>query len=184
MLERAELQENETVLVVGGGGGVSAAAMAFAVAFHARGYVTSRSQEKIDQAIVRGASGGFLSEADFGVQMADLGGADLVVDNVGAATLRQSMKAAKPGGTIAICGGTSGPKFELTLPHLFFKELEIMGSTMGTHAQFARATEYVGSGRVDVPVDRVFAFEQLSDAMAYLESGEQAGKVAISRSTS
>jgi NADPH:quinone reductase-like Zn-dependent oxidoreductase len=184
MLERADLRENETVLVVGVGGGVSAAAMAFSVAFHTRVYVTSRSQKKIDQAIERGAAGGFLSDSDFGAQMVAVGGADLVIDNVGAATLRQSMKAAKPGGTIAICGGTSGPKFELTLPHLFFKELEIMGSTMGTHAQFARATEYVGSGRVDVPVDRVFEFEQLSAAMAYLECGDQAGKVAIGRSIS
>lgn len=179
MLERADLQEDQTVLVVGVGGGVSAAAMAFAVAFHARVYVTSRSQAKIDWAIEHGASGGFLSDDTFGAEMAALGAADLVVDNVGSATIRQSMKAAKPGGTIAICGATSGPKFELTLPHLFFKELKIMGSTMGTHAQFARATEYVGSGRVSIPVDRVFEFEQLPAAMAYLDSGDQTGKIAL-----
>ncbi len=181
MLERADLQENQTVLVVGVGGGVSAAAMAFAVAFHTRVFVTSRSQEKIDWAISQGATGGFLSDQDFGSEVSALGGADVVVDNVGPATLRQSMKAARPGGRIAICGGTSGPKFELTLPHLFFKELEIIGSTMGTHSQFARATEYVGSGRVNIPVSRTFAFDDLPEAMAFLDSGGQLGKIAISR---
>lgn len=181
MLERAGIRENKTVLVVGVGGGVSAAAMAFAVAFHTRVFVTSRSQEKIDWAISQGAAGGFLSDQNFGEEVTALGGADVVIDNVGPATLRQSMKAARPGGTIAICGGTSGPKFELTLPHLFFKELEIIGSTMGTHSQFARATEYVGSGDVKIPVSRTFAFDDLPEAMSYLDAGDQTGKIAISR---
>jgi NADPH:quinone reductase-like Zn-dependent oxidoreductase len=80
-----------------------------------------------------------------------------------------------------VCGGTSGPKFELSLPYLFFKQLEIVGSSMGNHAQFARATHYVGSGRAPCHVDRVFGFEDVPEAMAYLDSGAQTGKVAISR---
>lgn len=181
MLERADLQEKQKTLIVGVGGGVAAAALALALAGRSEVYVTSRSQEKIDWAIEQGAVGGFLSDGDFGAEMAALGGADVVVDNVGPATLRQSIKAAKPGGRLVICGGTSGPKFELSLPNLFFKQLEIIGSTMGTHSQFARATNYVGSGRAPIPVDRAFDFEEVPSALEYLESGKQLGKIAIAR---
>lgn len=181
MLERVNLRQGERVLVVGIGGGVSAAAMSLALGIEAEVYVTSRSQGKIDWAVEQGATGGFLSDDEFGKEMAAVGGADVVIENVGPATLGQSMKAAVRGGRIAICGGTSGPRFELNLPYLFFKQLEIVGSSMGTHAQFARATQYVGSGQAKAYVDRTFAFDELPQAMAYLDSGEQVGKVAISR---
>lgn len=179
MLEKADLKDNETVLVVGVGGGVSSAAMSLAQAFGADVYVTSRSQEKIDWAVDNGALGGFDSSAEFGKEMSSLGGADLVVDNVGPATLKQSMRAAKPGGRIAICGGTSGPKFELTLPVLWFKQLELIGSSMGTHAQFARALNWIRLGKASSPVAKVFSFEELPDAMRYLDSGQQIGNVVL-----
>lgn len=181
MLERVNVQQGERVLVVGIGGGVSTAAMSLALAFGAEVYVTSRSKDKINWAVEQGASGGFLSDGEFGKEMAALGGADVIIENVGPATLGQSMKAAVRGARIAICGGTSGAKFELSLPYLFFKQLEIIGSSMGTHAQFARATHYVGSGQAITHIDRTFDFAELPEAMAYLESGEQIGKVAISR---
>ncbi len=181
MLERVGLQQGERVLVVGIGGGVSSAAMSLSLAFEAEVYVTSRSQEKIDWAIEQGAKGGFLSDGEFGKEMAALGGADVIIENVGPATLGQSLKAAVRGGRIAICGGTSGATYELSLPYLFFKQLEIVGSSMGTHAQFARATHYVGSGQSTTYVDRNFPFAELPEAMAYLDSGEQTGKIAISR---
>lgn len=180
MLEKADLKDGETVLVVGVGGGVSAAAMSLAQAFGTDVYVTSRSQEKIDWAVEHGAAGGFDSAGEFGKEMSALGGADLVVDNVGQATLKQSMRAAKPGGRIAICGATSGPKFELTLPVLWFKQLEMIGSSMGTHAQFARALNWIRLGKASSPVAKVFPFDELPDAMRYLDSGQQMGKVAIS----
>jgi NADPH:quinone reductase-like Zn-dependent oxidoreductase len=179
MLEKANLQQGETVLVVGVGGGVSALAMYLAMAFRADVYVTSRSQEKIDWAVSEGAKGGFDSTGEFGKEMADHGGADLVVDNVGPATLKQSMRAAKPGARIAICGATSGPKFELTLPVLWFKQLELVGSSMGNHAQFARALNWIRIGKAKAPVSRVFPFDELPDALRFLESGEQVGNVAL-----
>lgn len=179
MLEKAGLEQGETVLVVGVGGGVSASAMYLAMAFRADVYVTSRSQEKIDWAISEGAKGGFDSSSEFGTEMADLGGADLVVDNVGPATLKQSMRAAKPGGRIAICGATSGPKFELTLPVLWFKQLELVGSSMGNHAQFARALNWIRIGKSKSPVARVFPFDELPAALRFLDSGEQTGNVVL-----
>jgi zinc-binding alcohol dehydrogenase/oxidoreductase len=181
MLERANIDQGQRVLVVGIGGGVSTAAMSLALGFDAEVYVTSRSQEKIDWAIGQGAAGGFISDGEFGKEMAAIGGAHVVIENVGPATLAQSLKAAVRGGRVMVCGGTSGQKFELNLPYLFFKQLEIVGSSMGNHAQFARATQYVGSGKVVGHVDRVFGFDELPGAMAYLDSGAQTGKVAISR---
>lgn len=179
MLEKARLERGETVLVVGVGGGVSAAAMTLAIALGARVYVTSRSREKIDWAVENGAVGGFDSTEEFGNEMSGLGGADLVVDNVGPATLKQSMRAARPGGRIAICGGTSGARFELTLPVLWFKQLELIGSSMGSHAQFARALNWIRLGKAFSPVAKVFPFDALPEAMRYLDSGEQIGKVVI-----
>ena len=179
MLEKARLKTGETVLVVGVGGGVSAAAMSLSLALGARVYVTSRSQEKIDWAVQRGATAGFDSSAEFGKEMRSLGGADLVVDNVGPATLRQSMSGAKPGGRIAICGSTSGAKMELTIPYLFFRQLELIGSSMGNHAQFARALNWIRLGKAESPVGKIFDFTDLPDALRYLDSSEQMGKVAL-----
>lgn len=179
MLEKARLKRGETVLVVGVGGGVSAATMSLAQVFGATVYVTSRSPDKIDWAVQHGATAGFDSSGEFGKEMQSFGGADLVVDNVGPATLRQSMSAARPGGRIAICGSTSGPKLELTMPHLFFRQLELIGSSMGNHAQFARALNWIRLGKADSPVDKVFDFTDLPEALRYLESSEQLGKVAL-----
>ena len=179
MLEKANLKRGETVLVVGVGGGVAASAMYLAMAFGADVYVTSRSAEKIGWALGEGARGGFDSTAEFGKEMSALGGADLVIDNVGPATLKQSMRAAKAGGRIAICGATSGPKFELTLPVLWFRQLELVGSSMGNHAQFARTLNWIRLGKAKSPVARVFPFSELPDAMRFLESGEQTGNVVL-----
>lgn len=181
MLEKARLKRGETVLVVGVGGGVSAAAMYLSQAFGAEVYVTSRSQEKLDWAVNEGAVAGFDSSTEFGKEMAALGGADLVIDNVGPATLKQSMRAAKAGGRVAICGSTSGAKFELTVPLLFFRQLELIGSSMGNHAQFARALNWIRIGKAKSPVSRVFPFDELPEALRYLDSGDQVGKVVIGR---
>jgi D-arabinose 1-dehydrogenase-like Zn-dependent alcohol dehydrogenase len=179
MLEKARLQQTDTVLVVGVGGGVSAAAFHLARGTRAKVYVTSRSQDKVDWALSQGAAGGFDSASEFGKEMAALGGADLVIDNVGPATLKQSMRAAKKGGRIAICGATSGPKFELNLPVIWFRQLELIGSSMGNHAQFARALYLISQGKASSPVDRMFGFDELPDALRHLESGAQTGKVGL-----
>jgi NADPH:quinone reductase-like Zn-dependent oxidoreductase len=179
MLERTALKPGQTLLVVGVGGGVSAAALHLGMAMRARVYVTSRSREKIDWAVAEGAIAGFDSEAEFGSEMAAEGGADVVIDSVGSTTMRQSMRAAKKGGRIAICGSTSGPKMELTIPTLFFRQLELIGSSMANHAQFARAATWVTTGGAKAPVSQVFDFADLPKALEFLDAGEQVGKVVI-----
>lgn len=179
MLERARLEEGETVLVVGIGGGVSSAAFHLAKGMGATVYVTSRSPEKIEKAIAAGAAGGFDSATEFGREMTALGGADVVIENVGPATLPQSLRAAKKGGRIAICGATSGPKYEITLPVVWFRQLEIIGSSMANRAQFQRVLWRISQGYARSPVDRMFGFDELPDALRYLASSEQMGKVGL-----
>lgn len=181
MLDRARLSKGETVLVPGIGGGVSSAAMLLAKARGARLFVTSRSQEKIEWARQHGAEAGFDSESEFSKEMKKHGGADLVVENVGPATWGQSMRSLKPGGRIVVCGATSGQTVELRLPVLWFKELELIGSTMSSHSQFSRALHLVSSGEVPAPVDSVFDFEHVPDALRHLQAGEQMGKVVVTR---
>lgn len=181
MLARARLHAGETVLVVGVGGGVSSAAMLIAVAQGARVFVTSRSADKIAWAIEHGAEGGFDSNSAFAKELraADGGGAQVVVENVGLATWDQSMRSLEPGGRMVICGATSGNRVELALPIVWFKQLELIGSTMSNRSEFAAALELVSDGSVPVPIDRIFPFDELPQAMARLEAGEQLGKVGV-----
>lgn len=181
MLDRGRVSEGETVLVPGIGGGVSSAAMLLALAKRARVFVTSRSVDKIAWAVEQGAEAGFDSEGEFSKEMKSHGGADVVIENVGPATWNQSLRSLKPGGRMVVCGATTGPKVELTLPVLWFKQLELIGSSMATHSQFSRALHLVSSGEVPAPVDSVFEFERLPDALHHLDSGAQLGKVAIAR---
>jgi len=181
MLDRARLRRGETVLIPGIGGGVSSAALLLAVAREARVFVTSRSADKIAWALEQGAEGGFDSAGEFSKEMGAEGGADVVVENVGPATWSQSLRSLRKGGRLAICGATSGPKVELNLPVLWFKQVELIGSSMATHSQFARALHLVSSGEVKAPVDSVFDFENLPEALRRLDSGEQLGKVVVSR---
>ncbi|HKX76526.1 MAG TPA: zinc-binding dehydrogenase [Acidimicrobiia bacterium] len=180
MLLRARLQPHETVLVVGVGGGVSSAAMLIALAMGARVFVTSRSPDKIDWAIEQGAEGGFDSGGEFAKELKNAaGGADVVVENVGDATWGQSLRSLSPGGRLVLCGATAGNRVELALPVLWFKQLEIIGSTMFTRSEFARVLHLVESGKVRIPVDRVFPFEDLPAALAHLDAGDQIGKVGL-----
>ncbi len=179
MLERARLESGETVLVVGVGGGVSSAALHLAKGMGAKVYVTSRSPEKIEQAVAAGAAGGFDSAGEFGQEMTELGGADVVIENVGPATFKQSMRAAKKGGRIAICGATSGPRLDLNLPVVWFRQLELIGSSMGSHAQFQRALYRISQGQAGSPVDRMFDFSELPDALRFLATGDQMGKIGL-----
>ena len=91
------------------------------------------------------------------------------------------MRSMQSGGRIAVCGATSGPKVEISVPYLFFKQIEIIGSTMFNHAEFLAVTELVSSGKVPVIVDSVTPFEELPAALARLDEGSQLGKVVIGR---
>ncbi|WP_436796009.1 zinc-binding dehydrogenase [Actinospongicola halichondriae] len=177
MLRRARLTAGETVLVVGVGGGVSMAALALAVAMGAKVYVTSRQQSKIDQAVALGAVEGFDSAADSWPVKADV-----VVESVGPATWDQSVRSLVPGGRLVVCGGTSGQKVEIDLPKLFFKQIEIIGSTMGSYEEFDAVVRLVEQG-LPIAVDEVFDRADYPAALDRLRSGDQLGKVVLRHPT-
>jgi len=101
-----------------------------------------------------------------------------VVESVGPATWEQSVRALKPGGRLVVCGGTSGQKVEVNLPRLFFKQFEIIGSSMGSYEEFDEVTALVGQG-VDVHIDSTYPLDDYATALARLEQGEQLGKIVL-----
>lgn len=173
MLRRARVQAGETVLVVGIGSGVSCAALAIARHLGAQVVATSRSEAKRTEALAMGAVAAYDSaDPRWPVQ------ADVVVESVGPATWEQSVRSLRPGGRLVVCGGTSGPKVELTLPRLFFKQYEIIGSTMGSYQEFAEVTRLVEHG-LPVHVDRTYALTDYPLALERLAQGEQLGKIVL-----
>lgn len=176
MLRRARVKAGDTVLVVGIGSGVSSAALALARHMGARVVVTSRSESKRAAALERGADAAYDSAAErWPVQ------ADVVIESVGPATWEQSVRSLAAGGRLVVCGGTSGPQVALNLPRLFFKQLEIIGSSMGSYEEFADLTGMIADGlRVDV--DEVVTLEDYPRALERLEKGEQLGKIVLRHS--
>jgi NADPH:quinone reductase-like Zn-dependent oxidoreductase len=172
MLRRARLAAGETVLVVGIGGGVSAAALALARHMGATVYATSRDEAKRRRAVEAGAADAFDSGADWPVTV------DVVVESVGPATWDRSVRALRPGGRLVVCGGTSGQTVELSLPRLFFKQIEIIGSTMGSYPEFDHVTRLVAAG-LPVAVDEVFDRADYPAALDRLRRGDQLGKVVL-----
>ncbi len=173
MLRRARLRAGQTVLVVGVGSGVSCAALAIARHLGAEVVATSRSESKRAQAVAMGAAAAIDSDADrWPVQ------ADVVIESVGRATWAKSVRSLKPGGRLVVCGGTSGTTVEVNLPRLFFKQFEIIGSSMGSYQEFAELTTLVDKG-LDIQVDEVFPLDEYPAALARLEAGEQLGKIVL-----
>ncbi len=173
MLRRARLRPGNTLLVVGIGSGVSCAALAIARHMGCTVVATSRSEAKRAEALGMGAAEVHDSAAaKWPVE------ADVVVESVGPATWEQSVRSLKPGGRLVVCGGTSGPKVELNLPRLFFKQIEIIGSTMGSYEEFDQVSALVAQG-LDIRVDRTYRLEEYVDALARLEQGEQLGKIVL-----
>jgi len=184
LVTRAALREGEWVLLWGIGSGVSTAGLAIAQAFGARTIVTSSSDEKLEcarelgaDAVVNHATG----DVKAAVREVTGGrGADVVVDHVGEATWRTSLDVAARDGRIAVCGATSGPNPPAALHRIWWKGLTILGSTMGTKADFEGAYELVASGRVRPVVDEVVPLARIREAHARLEAGEQLGKIVLS----
>jgi zinc-binding alcohol dehydrogenase/oxidoreductase len=173
MLRRARLAAGQTVLVVGIGAGVSCAALAIARHLGADVVATSRSAAKRDAALAMGAVATVDSTAErWDVQ------ADIVVESVGPATWAQSLRALKPGGRLVVCGGTSGTKAELNLPVLFFKQFEIIGSSMGSYQEFADVTRLMAGG-LAVHLDEVFGLDEYPAALDRMAAGEQLGKIVL-----
>jgi len=183
LIHRAGLRAGESVLVVGAGGGVNSMAIQIAKLAGARVYVVAGNKEKADQAREFGPDVVMdRSQVDWGREIHRLTGkrgVDLVVDNVGKATLNTSMKAVARGGRIVIIGNTSGPQAEIDIRLIFGKQISLIGSTMGTHQDFREVTSLLWSGRLKPIIDRVMPLRDGKDAYGIMERGEQFGKIVL-----
>jgi NADPH:quinone reductase-like Zn-dependent oxidoreductase len=176
---RARLMRGETVLVVGAGAGVAVAAISIARHLGARVLATSRSEAKREKAMQLGAEAAFESAAfSKRVREATGDGADVVFEHVGPATLDESMRSLAMGGRLVTCGSTSGVKAEVTMPRLFFRQADMLGSTMGNAREFETVLDAIDNGLRPV-VDRVYPLSEVQAALNRLDSAEQFGKVVL-----
>jgi NADPH:quinone reductase-like Zn-dependent oxidoreductase len=145
--------------------------------------VTSSSDEKLERARELGADAGVNhAEADVAAavrEATDGHGADVVVEHVGEATWKTSLQVAATGGRVAVCGATSGPNPPANLHRIWWKQLSVLGSTMGTQEDFRGVYELVASGRAKPVVDRAFPLAEAAAAHEHLEAGRQLGKVIL-----
>ena len=182
LVAKAALQEDEWVLIWGIGGGVATAALAIAKALGARAVVTSSSDEKLERARGLGADAVVNHAAeDVAARVKELtgGGAHVVVETVGQATWQASLAAVRPAGRVCVCGATSGPNPPANLHRLWWKQLTVYGSTMGTKSDFEAVLDLVTSGRAAPVIDSVYPLGEIRAAHERLESGEQLGKVVL-----
>jgi len=182
LVTRAALREGEWVLVWGIGGGVATAALAIAKALGARVIVTSTSEEKLARAVELGADAA-VPTADAVARVKEVTGSrgvDVVVEHVGAATWASSLQAAAQGGRICVCGATSGPNPPASLHRIWWKQLTVLGSTMGTPDDFRAVYDLVAAGRVRPVIDRVYPLAEARAAHERLEAGAQLGKIVLS----
>ena len=181
LVTRAGLAEGEWVLVWGIGGGVATAAFRIAQALGARTIVTSSSDDKLARASALGADvtvNHATGDVVAAVKEATGNGANVVVETVGDATWKRSLDSARPAGRIVVCGATSGPNPPAALHRLWWKQLDILGSTMGTRVDFEGAYDLVAAGATPV-IDSVLPLADARAAHERLEAGDQFGKIVL-----
>jgi NADPH:quinone reductase-like Zn-dependent oxidoreductase len=183
LIHQARLQAGETVLIVGSGGGVNSMAVQIAKLAGATVYVVAGSPEKAQRAEALGADAALdRSAVDWSreiYKMTGKRGVDVVVDNVGQATLGASMMAAARGGRIVIVGNTSGPKVEIDIRFIFGKQISLIGSTMGSHQDFRDILALIAAGRLEPVIDREMPLNHGKEAYGIMERGEMFGKIVL-----
>lgn len=172
LVKQGRLTPDSVVLVQGAGGGVATAAVVLARALGARVYATSRSTAKRERIAQLGATA-----LEPGARLPER--ADVVVETVGAATFEHSLKCAAPGGRIVVSGTTSGHLTEVDLRRVFFLQLEVIGSTMGTRDDLADLLQLCARQGIRPVIDSQFAFAEARAAFERLDSGEAFGKVVL-----
>jgi NADPH:quinone reductase-like Zn-dependent oxidoreductase len=176
LFTRGGLKAGDSVLVQGAGGGVATALIVLARAGGLRVWATSRDEAKRAKALELGAHEVFESNAKLP------GKVDAVMETVGRATWTHSIRALKPGGAIVVSGTTSGPKLDdAMLTHIFFLQLRIIGSTMGTRGELASLVQLLDSSGSRPLIDRTVPLEKADEGFAAMASGDVFGKIVFTR---
>lgn len=179
LIKRAHLKKGEKVLISGIGGGVALFAMQFALAMECEVYVTSGSDLKIAEAISLGAKAGYIyHDPDWPKKlMADAGGVNVVIDGACGQGFNRLLKICLPGARISFYGGTAGKIDGLNPQLVFWRQISILGTTMGSDSDFREMIDFVSSYKIVPVIDTILPFENIPDGFRKLESGVQFGKV-------
>jgi NADPH:quinone reductase-like Zn-dependent oxidoreductase len=184
VVTQAQVKPGHHVLIIGVGGGVSSTAVQIAKLCGARVLVTSSSDTKLDKAKALGADVGinYSSDPDWTKAVSEhtgKRGVDVVIENVGAATWKQSIRVLKGGGRLVTCGATTGPIGETLIPLVFWKQLHIIGSTMANRKEFHDVMTMLFTGRLRPIVDEVVPLADGAAAQQRLADGKQFGKIVL-----
>jgi NADPH:quinone reductase-like Zn-dependent oxidoreductase len=182
LVTKARLEAGEWVLVWGIGSGVSTAVLAIAKALDAFVVVTSSSESKLDRARTLGADAALDHATDdvvAAVKELTGGGAHVVVDHVGEATWARTLNAVRAGGRVCVCGATTGANPPANLHRIWWKQLTVYGSTMGTREDFEAVYDLVVSGRARPVIDEVLPLSEAAAAHERMERGDQLGKIVL-----
>lgn len=183
LITRAKMKPSDTILIQGIGGGVALACLQFAALFGAEVIVTSSSDEKLQKAKELGAAYTInYKKSDVVKTVREFTkdrGVDIVIDSVGAATFDIDLSVARRGGKIVLCGVTTGAKTEANLQKIYWNQLTIMGSTMGSYEDFRQMLKAVNNNKLKPVIDSDFPLENARQAMTRMESGEQFGKIVL-----
>ncbi len=178
---KGQVQAGDQVLVTGVGGGVAQFAAQFALALGAKVFVSSSSPEKLSQALALGASAGFnYLQLDWSAAaLQQTGGMDLVIDGAAGDTLPNLMEVCKPGARIVFYGATRGNPGQLEARKLFWNQLQLIGTTMGSDADFLQMLQLVEKFTIKPVVDAVYPFSQAEQAFDRMKEGKQFGKITL-----
>jgi NADPH:quinone reductase-like Zn-dependent oxidoreductase len=183
LVNRAELQPGEDVLILGAGSGVGVAAIQIAKFFGARVITTAGTDEKLKKATELGADHVINHHTqkirEEVRRITNKRGVDVVFEHVGTARWDDSIASLAYAGRLVTCGATTGYDAKIDLRALFSRQLSLLGSYMGTKAELLTVMKLVAAGRLKPVVDRVFPLAEAAAAHAYLEAGSQFGKVVL-----
>lgn len=182
LMSRCQLQPGEKVFITGIGGGVALMAMQFALASGAEVWVSSGNAQKIEQAKALGAAGGVsYRESDWDKQLKQQSGSgfDVIIDSAGGDGFALFPGLCNPGARIGFYGGTLGKVNGLSLQPIFWKQISLLGSTMGSPTEFAEMLKFVEKHQIRPVVDCMFPLSQGNAAFDHMETGGQFGKIVL-----
>jgi zinc-binding alcohol dehydrogenase/oxidoreductase len=181
LFTKARLRAKEKVLITGVGGGAALWALQFAVSYQARVYVTSGSEEKINKAKALGALGGFnYKDPEWTAQaQKETGGFDIIIDSAGGNQFGKYIELAMPGGRIVNFGRTAGNITEISTRLLYWKQISIHGTTMGTRDEFLSMLDFLESRNIKPVMDKIYPLTEIQEAMKRMQQGDQFGKIVL-----
>lgn len=181
LFTRCKLKKGERVLVTGAGGGVALFVIQFALAFGVEVWVTSGSDEKIEKAVALGAKGGEnYKNDDWDKRLkTQAGGFDVIIDSAGGDQFAKLITLCKPGARVGIYGGTLGKINQLSPQILFWKQISILGSTMGNPTDFKKMVQFVEKYQIIPVIDSVYDLKDGNAALERMASGKHFGKIVL-----